>query len=229
MGKLFYNTTSPLLVNTLNQLMSEPVFNPFRLVGGTALSLQLGHRISVDIDLFTDADYDSLDFNLFEKYLRTKFSYFDTTSNVPVAFGKTYYIGINEDNNIKLDLYYTDPFIDDYTLTDGIRLATIKEILSMKMDIINRGGRKKDFWDVHELMEDYALPGLIELHRRRYPYGHDAVHLIEKFTDFSRADEDFEPNCLRGKHWEIIKLDLLEFARNPATPADNNHGSKNGK
>ncbi len=93
MGKLFYNTTSPLLINTLNQLMSEPLFNPFRLVGGTALSLQLGHRISVDIDLFTDVDYGSLDFNLFEQYLQEQFSYYDTTSSTPVAFGKTYFIG----------------------------------------------------------------------------------------------------------------------------------------
>jgi len=213
MSKLFYNTTSPLLRNILNQLMSEPLFNNFRLVGGTALSLQIGHRISVDIDLFTDADFDSLDFNLFEKYLQEKFSYFDMTSNAPVAFGKTYFIGKDEDNNIKLDLYYTDTFIENYQLADGIRLATINEILSMKMDVIGRGGRKKDFWDVHELMEDYKLSELIDLHRKRYPFTHNAVHLIEKFTDFSRADEDFEPQCLRGKHWEIVKLDLILFAQ----------------
>lgn len=211
MGKLFYNTTSPLLINTLSQLMSEPLFNPFRLVGGTALSLQLGHRISVDIDLFTDVDYDSLDFDLFDKYLRKKFSYFDTTSVVPVAFGKTYYIGEDEVNNIKLDIYYTDTFIETFKLTNGIRLATINEILSMKMDIINRGGRKKDFWDVHEFIEDYTLPELFDLHKRRHPFTHNANHLIEKFIDFSSADEDFEPQCLRGKYWEIIKLDLLDF------------------
>lgn len=213
MIKLFYNTTSPLLLNILNQLMSEPLFNPFRLVGGTALSLQIGHRISEDIDLFTAADFDSLDFNLFEKYLQKKFSYFDMTSNAPVAFGKTYFIGKDEDNNIKLDLYYTDTFIENYQLADGIRLATINEILSMKMDVIGRGGRKKDFWDVHELMEDYKLSELIDLHRKRYPFTHNAVQLFEKFTDFRRADEDFEPQCLRGKHWEIVKLDLIEFAQ----------------
>lgn len=213
MNNLFYNTASPLLRHILGQLMSESLFNPFRLIGGTALSLQLGHRISEDIDLFTDADYGSLDFNLFEKYLREKFGYFDTTSNVPVSFGKTYFIGIDKDHSIKLDLYYTDPFIENYTMTDGIRLATIKEILSMKMDVINRGGRKKDFWDVHEIIEDYSLAELIELHRMRYPHSHNASHLSEKFIDFSHAEQDFEPQCLRGKHWEIVKLDLLEFAK----------------
>jgi len=212
MPKLFYNTTNPLLRNILSQLMSEPLFDPFRLVGGTALSLQLGHRISVDIDLFTDVAYDSLDFSIIEKYLRDTFSYFDTTPDVPVALGKTYYIGTNRDDNIKLDLYYTDQFIDNHTLIDGIRLATIQEILSMKMDIISRGGRKKDFWDVHEIMEDYTLTEMILLHKRRYPFSHDSDQLIAKFTDFNLADEDFEPLCLIGKHWEIIKLDLIEYA-----------------
>lgn len=212
MDKLFCNTTGPLLIKTLRQLMAEPLFNPFRLVGGTALSLQLGHRISVDIDLFTDVDYGSLDFELFDIYLRKKFSYFETTSIETVAFGKTYYIGDDETNNIKLDIYYTDTFIEPFKLIDGIRLATINEILSMKMDVISRGGRKKDFWDVHALIGKYTLPDLLELHEKRHPFTHHAQNLIEKFTDFARADEDFEPECLKGKYWEIIKLDLLDFA-----------------
>ncbi|HNQ82464.1 MAG TPA: nucleotidyl transferase AbiEii/AbiGii toxin family protein, partial [Bacteroidales bacterium] len=60
--KLFYNTTTPLLLEILKALMVSDEFRPFRLVGGTALSLQLGHRKSLDIDLFTDRDYDFIDF-----------------------------------------------------------------------------------------------------------------------------------------------------------------------
>lgn len=50
---LYYNTVNELLKQILLTLMSAEVFAPFRLVGGTALSLQLGHRMSIDIDLFT--------------------------------------------------------------------------------------------------------------------------------------------------------------------------------
>lgn len=175
MPKLFYNTAGPLLRKILCQLMSEPLFNPFRLVGGTALSLQLGHRISVDIDLFTDADYDSLDFNAIEKYLNVNFSYFEPVTNAPVAFGKTYFIGNDQNNSIKLDLYYTDTFIEHYLVLDGIRLATISEVLAMKLDVISRGGRKKDFWVLHELMGDYSLPELIALHEKRHPFTHNVA------------------------------------------------------
>ncbi len=64
--KLHYETVSPMLKEILQQLMSEKLFVPFRLVGGMNLSLRYGHRKSVDIDLFTDADYGSLDFEYFE-------------------------------------------------------------------------------------------------------------------------------------------------------------------
>lgn len=54
--KLYLNTVSDLLLTTLQVLMSTDVFSSFRLVGGTSLSLQLGHRASVDIDMFTDTE-----------------------------------------------------------------------------------------------------------------------------------------------------------------------------
>ena len=67
---LYYKTVSPLLLSALQKLMKADEFNSFRLVGGTSLSLQLGHRESVDIDLFTDAAYDSIDFDLIDAFLR---------------------------------------------------------------------------------------------------------------------------------------------------------------
>jgi len=60
--QLKYNTVKPLLRNILSWLMAEEILDPFRLVGGTALSLQLGHRESVDIDLFTDTPYGEIIF-----------------------------------------------------------------------------------------------------------------------------------------------------------------------
>lgn len=54
---MYWNTVSPLLKQVLNDLMNEELFSLFRLVGGTSLSLQIGHRMSVDIDLFTAAEY----------------------------------------------------------------------------------------------------------------------------------------------------------------------------
>jgi hypothetical protein len=191
-------------------MMASPVFSQFRLVGGTALALQLGHRKSVDIDLFADAPYQSIDFNSIDSYLRGHYNYVSHPTAGPVAFGRSYFIGEDDQHAVKIDIYYTDPFIRDELNLDNIRMATTEEITAMKIDVIQRGGRKKDFWDVHELMDSYTIARMITLHSERYPHDHDKQRIIKGFTDFERADSDFDPICLRGKYWEVIKLDLLE-------------------
>jgi hypothetical protein len=88
-------------------------------------------------------------------------------------------------------------------------MATIEEIIAMKIDIVQRGGRKKDFWDLHEVIERYPLSKMIQLHNQRYPYSHDKQAIMDNFINFDAADDDFDPICLRGKYWELIKLDLI--------------------
>ena len=190
--------------------MASEVFSSFRLVGGTALSLQLGHRESVDIDLFTDIEYGTVDFESIDKYIRTNFSYVDTIDSEIVGFGKSYYIGESKNQSIKLDLFYTDHFIRKPLLTDGIRLADIDDIVAMKIDVVSRRARKKDFWDIHELLEHYSIDQMLELHEERYPYGHNKKEILANFSSFEQADTDFDPICLKGKYWEVIKLDILE-------------------
>jgi len=212
---LHYNTTSQQLLGILKTLMIAKEFNDFRLVGGTALSLQRGHRESADIDLFSDAPYDSINFVAIEAFLCNAFSYADTIDNQAVGLGKSYYIGNSEEDCVKLDLFYTDKFIQDIILIDGIRLATVEEIIAMKIDVVSKGGRKKDFWDIHELKDDYLIEKMITLHKERYPYTHDEDQIRSNFSNFQIADDDFEPICLKGKHWEIIKLDMIDFADVP--------------
>lgn len=187
--------------------MEAEEFKPFRLVGGTALSLQLGHRLSVDIDLFTDADYGSIDFNFIETYLKSVFNV-DSLSEAPPAFGKSYFIGNKNGDTVKLDVFYTDAFISPLLEVDKIRLAGIAEITAMKMDVIQRGGRKKDFWDIHELMNHFSISEMIEMHQQRYPFSHDKSSLIKMLSDYKIADDDFDPICLKGKYWEFIKEDI---------------------
>jgi Nucleotidyl transferase AbiEii toxin, Type IV TA system len=210
-NSLYYNTVTPLLLSVLKTLMAAKEFEPFRLVGGTALSLHRGHRESVDIDLFTDAEYDSIDFGAIETYLRVTYPYVDTSNDNIIGFGKSYFVGEGKDSCIKLDIFYTDQFIDPPIKVDGIRLASIGEIIAMKLDVINRGGRKKDFWDIHELMDDYSIDQMFLLHEKRSPYVHDRIILKNNFTQFENADEDFDPVCLKEKYWELIKMDITDF------------------
>lgn len=190
--------------------MKVDEFNSFRLVGGTSLSLQLGHRESVDIDLFTDAAYDSVDFDLIDAFLKKNYAYVDTFKTTIVGMGKSYYVGESAKKCIKLDLFYTDTFIRPIFEIDNLRLASLEEIIAMKIDVVSRGGRKKDFWDIHELLETFTIEQMLQLHEERYPYSHDRQDILTRFTQFENADADFDPICLKGKYWEIIKLDIME-------------------
>lgn len=208
---LHYETVTPLLKKVLDEIMANPIFEPFYLVGGTSLSLRLGHRVSVDIDLFTNASYGSLDFSIYEKFFQENYAYFHftDTSNI-VGLGRSYYVGDSADENIKVDLYYHDEIIDPCDLLDDIRFASLNDVVAMKVDVVSRGGRKKDFWDLHELLNIYTIPQMLDLHQQRHKYTHERNQIITNFTDFTSADEDIEPICLKGKEWELIKLDFVD-------------------
>ena len=206
--KLYIKTVSNTLWKTLKQLMSMEILYPFRLVGGTALSLQLGHRVSVDIDLFTDAEYGSIDFEAIDCKLTELFPIIEMQYEGNNSFGKSYFIGNDKNDVVKVDLFYTDQFIEPVYTVGDLRLASLDEITAMKMEVIGHSGRKKDFWDIHELLESMPLGKMIELHNKRHPYSYTPEELKIKLVDFSYADSDFDPICLKGKYWEVIKLDI---------------------
>ena len=95
-NSLYYKTVNPLLLRVLKTLMAAKEFEAFRLVGGTALSLYRGHRESIDIDLFTDAPYQSIDFNAIDSFLKTQYPYVDSSSDDIIGFGKSYFVGDSE-------------------------------------------------------------------------------------------------------------------------------------
>ena len=148
---LQFQTVKPILRSTLEHLMTLDEFTPFSLVGGTSLSLRYGHRMSDDIDLFTDAEYGSLDFRNLQDILRREFPYCSGECGDVVSFGVSYLVGNSKDDCVKPDLFYTDPFIRPVEQYGNIRIAAVDDIVAMKMDVLARGGRKKDFWDLHLL------------------------------------------------------------------------------
>lgn len=210
---MHWNTVSPLLRETLTALMKEPAFASFRLVGGTCLSLNWGHRISEDIDLFSDAPYDSIDFGAINKSLRGLFEVINTSILQAIGMGTSYYVGHRSDQLVKLDLYYTDPYIRPVIEQAGIRMADPADILAMKMELMTRGGRKKDYWDVHAAHDYYSLSQMLDFYEERYPYNHTRKEVVEALQNFEQADEDFDPICLYGKHWELIKYDFFHWVK----------------
>ena len=211
--ELYLNTVSDLLLDALLKLMQINEFDNFRLVGGTSLSLQLGHRKSIDIDLFTDAEYGSIDFEKIESILIKTFPYSESLFKGEVAMGKSFFIGNHKNDLVKLDMYYTDRFVFPPLLYNTIRLSSIEEISAMKLEVIGQGGRKKDYWDLHELLENFSLDQMIDFYLKRYPYNYSKDDLLKEIVDFTHAENDFTPNCYRDKTWKLIKLDFEDLIK----------------
>lgn len=209
-NELQYQTVKPILRSTLERLMEKEEFAPFRLVGGTSLSLRYGHRMSDDIDLFTDAEYGSLDFHRLQEILRKEFPYCQGDCGDIVGFGASYIVGNSKDDCVKLDLFYTDPFIRPMEMFGPIRMAAVEDIVAMKMDVVSRGGRKKDFWDLHMLRNHYSVEQMLSFYEERYPYGATREECVSGLTNFSVADTEPDPICLQEKVWQLIKLEFIE-------------------
>jgi predicted nucleotidyltransferase component of viral defense system len=214
--KLHYETVSKPLLEYLHKLMTNSAFNDFILVGGTSLSLQLGHRISFDIDLFTAKDYGSMDLKEIKNALLNAFPYSDGLEKLTGEnLGYTVYIGDNQDENVKLDLFYTENFIAPVIHQDGLRLASLQDIAAMKMQAIVNSKRKKDFWDVHELLEHFSLDALMQYGLQRNPYTltkDDILNTLCNLTEFTELTNDNFVFCLKGKYWELIMDDLKTTA-----------------
>lgn len=206
---MYWTTVTPLLKEVLIDLMTEKLFSPFRLVGGTALSLQIGHRMSVDIDMFSDSDYGSLDFKEFRSYLENKYPYCISRSLENVAFGTYFEVGYSEENSVKIDFYYTDSFVYDVILIENIRMASPEEIIAMKLEVIRNTKRKKDFWDLHHYLTMYTLDEMLIFYEKRYPYN-DFSKIKDEILNLEEANNEPDPECLLNKSWENIKLDFYE-------------------
>jgi predicted nucleotidyltransferase component of viral defense system len=149
------------LWNLLKELQGSKIFDNYFLVGGTALSLQLGHRISDDIDLFTRYDINKdeiLDF-LNQNY-NGKYQIINIQNIILQVI-------INE---IKVDLVkYDYELIEDVKVENGIKFLGKKDIAAMKlMAVVNRGDQAKDFIDIYYLLKEMPLMDMFEYYKKKY-------------------------------------------------------------
>ncbi len=179
-----------------------PQLNNFSLVGGTALALQYGHRVSVDLDLFS---YDPFDADSVVKTLAQEFKdNFSYDGNINKSFGVFCYI-----NNVKVDLVrYPHSLLKPVSLIKGIRIYGDQDIAAMKINAILGRGKKKDFWDLYELLKKYKLREIIQWHSAKYPSQQLLISIPQAITYFTEADDSEDPVSLKGQTWESVKQSI---------------------
>ena len=195
---LHIETVESGTLSLLKKLMGLQCLKAFSLVGGTALSLRYGHRSSVDLDLFF---HESFNPHQIIGELEATFQHRFVYKQQQTQFGIFCFI-----DDIKVDIVYFphQPIAEIYEV-DNIRMYSSADISAMKIQAILGRAKKKDFWDLHELLKHYTLQQLIDWHKKKYPSQMLAISIPHAITYFAEAEDSETPVSFKNQTWEQIK------------------------
>lgn len=199
---LHFETVDSSTLELINKIMAEPLFSPLRLVGGTAMALQTGHRKSIDLDLFGELFLD-------ESVLT------ETVSSMgSIAWlNKLKSIKSLLINGIKVDFVnYSYPWLTEPVNEKNIRLAGKKDIAAMKLAAITGRGAKKDFVDLYFLLKEYSLRDMIQFYEAKYSDG-SVFMVLKSLVYFDDAENEIMPEMMESVSWEEIKETIIRHYR----------------
>ncbi len=200
---LYTETVAPSTLELLNRLMSDQLFHDFRLVGETSLSLQIGHRISIDLDLFSDSNFDEIvvknhlekNYNLITEFL----------ANETVK---------GDINGVQIDcIAHKYKWLAPATTIGNIRLASLEDIAAMKLNAISGNGtRIKDFIDIAYLSSIFSLNQMLDFYSLKY---HSSTLIpMKAITYFDDINFNEPLKMLNGKFsWKVIANRLEKMQR----------------
>jgi hypothetical protein len=197
---------APKTFRLIQELQSIPELKDFYLVGGTALALQLGHRNSIDIDLFTKNDFTAEEIEIL---VTPTYSYSATLSRKNTL--------LTTINGIKTDFIKHDyPFIHQPIQEDGISYFSKEDIAAMKLHaIVQSGKRLKDFIDIYFLLQHFNMQQMIDFFTQKYSYSNPMI-AMKAVTFFDDIDENIDPpKLVKPLKLEQIKKRILEAALKP--------------
>ena len=178
---LYTKTVERNTLGLLRQLQKEPYLKGYYLVGRTALALKIGHRKSIDIDLFSDF---SFDVNTLLEKLQSNYDYQMFHSAQNTLKGSI--------DGIKVDLLsHRYPLIREPLFEEEIAMLSIPDIIAMKLNAISGSGQRvKDFIDIWFLLSTYSLDSMISYYKEKYTNNNEAVVLksLVYFDDIDMSD-----------------------------------------
>lgn len=178
-------------------------FKDFYLAGGTALALQIAHRISIDFDLFSEKEIPK---NLLIKAKR-------------VFAGEKIAVSVNNRdeltifvNNIKITfLKYPFPVLRKLVSYQGISLLSVQEIAATKTYVIGRRGSYRDYIDLYFIFKEQhvSLEETLRLAEKKYKNEFNSRLFLEQLLYL----EDVGDEKIMFLKTKVNKEDLSKFFR----------------
>ncbi|MDR0312175.1 MAG: nucleotidyl transferase AbiEii/AbiGii toxin family protein [Treponema sp.] len=185
------------MISLIKELQSNSLFKDHNLVGGTALTLQLGHRTSTDIDLFTTKTQNATELaDYFNKNYKN--------INVQIATDNFTRVFVN---NIKVEMVqYEEKILEEPKNEEGIRLLGINEIAAMKLNTIMHRSQPRDFIDLAYLLKELSLQKMFGLYEER----HDSISpLYMKRTLLTKS------RSIKDNEWLVGGIKMLRHDIEP--------------
>lgn len=197
---LRFNAVPDSVREALTVLAPLPVLEAFALAGGTSLALRFGHRVSVDLDFFTCGAFDS-------ESLVSKLPL--ETTEVARSEGSV----TLDAAGTKMDFLRHDyPLLDPEETLEGIRLMSVRDVAAMKLNAIANRGSKKDFFDLHRLLEEFGLDELLQAFESKY-LNSDRFVVLRSLAWFDDAENEPDPVSLSGVSWPEVKDGIVAAVR----------------
>jgi len=193
---LFKETIEEGTLELLKSLQQTKMCEDFHLAGGTALALQIGHRTSIDIDLFSQYDFNNQE--LLE-YLEQTYSFHLNYSAVNTLKGTI--------NTVMVDfIAHKYPLAGEILEDDGVRMYPIEDIAAMKLNAIaGDGTRVKDFIDIYFLLKIYSISEILDFYTAKYSK-RNVFHALKSLMYFEDIDKSGWPQMVREKDLTLQKV-----------------------
>ncbi|MGH7204266.1 MAG: nucleotidyl transferase AbiEii/AbiGii toxin family protein [Candidatus Levyibacteriota bacterium] len=190
------DTIPEATASVLEQIKNTSKLKDFYLSGGTALSLQLGHRESEDLDFFTKREFQPAE-------LQQQLFRYGQLENVEVDEG-TLNLFLKK---VKLQfLYYPYNLLEKPTEWNSIYLSSVIDIACTKLITISMRGNKKDFVDLYVILQKMPINDLLKKLDEKYQkVQYNTPHILKSLVYFDDADAQPMPRMHISLEWEKVK------------------------
>lgn len=201
---LHTETVAGPTLELLRKLEAESVMAGFNLAGGTSLALYLGHRTSVDLDLFTPEPFDAAQL---EKFLADKYGFRTDFMEKNTLKGTI--------DGVKIDcITHSYPYLEEPYTESCIRLYGMEDIVAMKLSAIaDNGSRLKDFIDIAFLSTRFPFNSMLRMYERKFPNS-NVIRPFKAVTYFDDIDFEEDIVMLNGEYdWKLIERRLVDMTK----------------
>jgi predicted nucleotidyltransferase component of viral defense system len=181
----------------LGVLGKSEIIQKAYLAGGTALALQLGHRISYDLDFFTQVEFD-------EQILLPEIKKIGNFHLVRIAWRTI----LGKFGQVRFSMfYYKYPLLRPVKKFGVIKIIDIRDIAAMKIAAIASRGTKRDFVDLYFICKGViSLKKAIQFYDRKYKnLATTETYIMKSIIYFIDAEPDEMPKMLKKAAWDDVK------------------------